>query len=155
MRLPEPLIRFMNPAIGLALKSPLHGVLSSSVLVLRFTGRRTGRQFETPLRYVRTDGGVRCFSSQETQWWKNLRQRNSAHVLVAGQWLEVETEVRQGAGPEDRHLFRELFRDFLRQFPGDAAYHGIVRRGGRISEADFERAAMNAIAVDMVQCQSG
>jgi len=38
------------------LRSPLHGLLSATLLVLGYTGRRTGRLYRLPLSYVERDG---------------------------------------------------------------------------------------------------
>ena len=39
------------------LRSPAHGVLSRSLAVLEYEGRRSGRTFAIPLRYAETAGG--------------------------------------------------------------------------------------------------
>ena len=41
----------MNPAIKLILRSPLHGLMSKRLLLITFTGRKSGKQFTTPLGY--------------------------------------------------------------------------------------------------------
>jgi hypothetical protein len=67
-RAPAPLpfrirvLRVVNPAIVWILRSPLHRLLSAGVLVLQFSGRRTGRMYRTPLSYVEIDGAPLCFT---------------------------------------------------------------------------------------------
>ena len=58
MRIPEPFFPLINRAMRVLLDSPLHGLMSNSILTIRFTGRRTGRVWSLPVRYVREDGGV-------------------------------------------------------------------------------------------------
>ena len=61
----------INPLIALLLKSPLHSLLSDSLMLITFTGRRTGREYTTPVGYYRRDGRLLVFTHSE--WWKNLR----------------------------------------------------------------------------------
>ena len=148
MKLPESLIRMMNPVIGWTLKSPLHPVLSSSVLLLQFTGRRTGRAFETPLRYVRIDERIRCFSSQETQWWRNLGENRKARVILAGRRIDVSTQVIIGA--TEKEAVTDALRSYINIYPQDAAYHNIkLDKDGVPNESDVEQAVANGIMVEM------
>ena len=41
-----------NPIVAGILRSPLHGVMSKSVMLLTYRGRRSGRIFTTPISYV-------------------------------------------------------------------------------------------------------
>ena len=153
MRLPESLIRLMNPVIGFVLKSPLHPVLSSSLLLLQFTGCRTGKAFETPLRYVRIDDRIRCFSSQETMWWRNLGKNRRARVILAGRGVDVSTQVSIGA--TEKELLMQALHSYIGTYPQDAAYHNIrLKKNGSPNESDVERAAANGIMVEMTSVDS-
>ena len=64
-------LRFINPFVSMILRSPLHRVLSSRVLLLTYTGRKTGKQFTIPVGYTREGDTLTLFSSKS--WYKNLR----------------------------------------------------------------------------------
>src|SRR5215470_11409582 len=66
------LLRRLNPVIVAVLRSPLHGLLSANLLVLGFTGRRTGRRYRLPLSYVERDGRL-YLCTRTAFWWRNLR----------------------------------------------------------------------------------
>ena len=84
MKLPEFLFVIINPMMRLLLCSPLHGMLSDSLMLITFRGRNSGREFTTPVRYIENDGVVRCFTSSENQWWRNLRGGSEVVLRVRG-----------------------------------------------------------------------
>jgi len=74
--------------IGL-LCSPLHRLLSGSMLVLRVTGRRSGHAIELPVNYVRDADDERRLwvtSTRERTWWRNLRDGAPVDVYLRGRW---------------------------------------------------------------------
>ena len=68
----------LNPVVKVLLRSPMHGVASNNVALLHFRGRKSGREFVTPLSYVREDG-TRVEGHYRThpdgEAWNNLRGR--------------------------------------------------------------------------------
>ena len=40
-------------------------------MLITFTGRKTGKVFTTPVRFIRNGETVRCFTSSGTRWWRN------------------------------------------------------------------------------------
>ena len=67
--------RVANPAIGLLLRSPLHGLISGSLALVTVTGRRSGREFTFPVSYSQDGNVVRIGVGwpEQKQWWRNLR----------------------------------------------------------------------------------
>jgi hypothetical protein len=48
----------LNPVMTALLRSPLHGIASGSIALLHFRGRKSGREFVTPLSYTRENDTV-------------------------------------------------------------------------------------------------
>lgn len=46
-----------NPLVALVLKSPMHPLMSGSTMLLTFAGRKSGKQYTTPISYAR-EGNV-------------------------------------------------------------------------------------------------
>ncbi len=61
----------MNPGMTLLLRSPLHGLVSQRLLLLTFTGHKSGKQFTTPLGYEREEEKLIIMTRRP--WWKNFR----------------------------------------------------------------------------------
>ncbi|HET6547004.1 MAG TPA: nitroreductase/quinone reductase family protein [Solirubrobacter sp.] len=51
------------------------GVAGDRLLLLTYTGRRSGREYTIPVSYVERDGGVLIQPSkpERKRWWRNLR----------------------------------------------------------------------------------
>lgn len=88
-------MRFFNPVICALLRSPLHRLLSRQVLLLSYTGRKSGRRCTLPVGSVR-DGDallVVCQQAELKRWWRNLRGGAPVAVLVRGHALNGRAEV--------------------------------------------------------------
>lgn len=145
MRLPEPFFALINPAMRLLLRSPLHGLVSASLMLVGFTGRKSGRRFATPVRYVRAGGTIRCFTTKDTRWWRNLEGGAAVTLRIAGRDLPYQAV----AIDDDPARTRAALLDYLRAFPQDAAYHDVRLGPGREPLAtDLDRAAQHAVLVE-------
>lgn len=145
MRLPEPLFLLINPTMRLLLRSPLHGLVSGSLMLIGFTGRRSGRRYTTPVRYVRAGEAIRCFTTQDTKWWRNLAGGAAVTLRIAGRDLAYQAVAIADDVPRTRAALLE----YLRAFPQDAAYHDVRMGPGREPlAADLERAAQHAVLVE-------
>lgn len=79
---PPALIRAFNPMVRLLLRSPSHGMLDSSVLLLHVTGRKTGRRYDIPVSYVDIDGRLTVVTV--ARWRVNLRGGADVEVTWRG-----------------------------------------------------------------------
>lgn len=79
---PPGLVRLGNPCVRVLLRSPLHGTLDSSVLLLHVTGRRTGRTYDIPVNYVTVDGRLTIVTV--ARWRLNLRGGADVDVTLHG-----------------------------------------------------------------------
>ncbi len=145
MRVPEPLFPLINRVMQVLLNSPLHGVMSGSIMLIYFTGTKTGRHLCTPVRYLRGgDGVVVCLTGREVLWWPNFRRPTAVALQLAGQRVNAMAQ----ALPDDTAQTEVLLRRMLAYFPTDAAYHGIaVKRGSAPSPQQLQQAAANAVLV--------
>ncbi|MFO1402673.1 MAG: nitroreductase/quinone reductase family protein [Steroidobacteraceae bacterium] len=145
MRIPEPFFVLINPTMRLLLRSPLHGLVSGSLMLIGFSGRRSGRRYVTPVRYVRAGDAIRCFTTKETKWWRNLKGGAAVTLRIAGRDLPCQAV----AVDDDVPRTRAALLDYLRAFPQDAAYHDVRMGSGREPlAADLDRAATHAVLVE-------
>ena len=138
MKIPEPLFVIVNPAMKLLLRSPFHIIVSRSVLLVTFKGRRSGKFFTTPLRYVKEGSTIRAFSSAQTSWWRNLRGGARVTLRLRGRDIQCEGRVLHVSVEEKAYLLQT----YLSRFPQDAAYHDVaLDRNKKPKESDIARAA--------------
>ncbi len=93
--------KLYNPIVVSLLRSPLHGLMSRSVMLLTYRGRRSAREFNTPVSYVRDDGGLLVVSSRDHSWWKNLRGGARVRVRLRGHELEGTGRALEGEAGEE------------------------------------------------------
>ncbi len=119
----------LNVPMRVLLRSPLHGLASANLCILSYTGRRSGRRFDTPLSYVRDGGRVLLLSSVDTRWWTNfLPPKGDAafrgepvEILAAGEILRGRARTIQ----HDREHLHASVRHFLTALPRDAVVYGV------------------------------
>src|SRR5215212_4045089 len=87
-------MRAVNRAPALLLRSPLHGVLSDGVLLLSFTGRKSGRRYTTPSNYLLDEAaGDTVLLTTDSPWWRNLRGGAPIALRLRGRELAGRAEV--------------------------------------------------------------
>ena len=84
-------LRMINPFVSVILRSPLHRLLSGRMLLLTFTGRKTGKQYTIPVGYTPEGDTLTLFSSYS--WYKNLRGGHPVVVHLQGQGRTGRAEV--------------------------------------------------------------
>lgn len=97
--------KLYNPFVDRILRSPLHGLMSNSTMLISYTGRRSGKSYTTPVNYVRDGDTLLVVSPREHSWWKNLSERGGVPVVVrvrgadfkgVGQAFEGEAAIEEG-----------------------------------------------------------
>lgn len=145
MKVPEPLFVIINPIVKALLHSPAHGLLSDSVMIVGFRGRKSGREFSTPVRYLRDGNLIRAFSHDETQWWRNLRDNATVTLRAGGETLNWRSNVIE----KDPATIRRHLEDYFQRYPEDAVYHDVtIDRDGVPNAAELDAAAERAIVVE-------
>lgn len=88
---PKLLMTVANVVVRLILRSPLHTLLSGNVMLLTYTGRKTGKRYTYPVSYLRDGDVVTVFTYHS--WWKNLRGGAPVIVEIKRQRLVGSAEV--------------------------------------------------------------
>lgn len=85
MRIPEIFFPVINLVVGTLLRSPFHGLLSGSLMIIHFRGRNSGREFATPVRYNQVNNIIHCFTAKTNNWWKNIRDGEEVKLVLCGE----------------------------------------------------------------------
>lgn len=95
----------LNPVFRAVLRSPLHWLVSPGLMLLTFTGRKTGREYTIPVGYQKQpDGAIVVMISEawKKQWWRNCREPAPVSLRLRGRDLRgTATLVAPGS---DDHL---------------------------------------------------
>ncbi len=90
-RPPRPIRILVNAIVTAILRSRWHGIRSNRLLLLTFTGRKSGKAFTTPMRYVQEGDTVQM--TVVYPWWKNLIGQPTVRVLLRGDMRTGTAEV--------------------------------------------------------------
>jgi F420H(2)-dependent quinone reductase len=101
--------------------------LGGDILVLRTTGRRSGRRQDAPLFFLRYGDGFAIVASNAASerppaWWYNLQDHPDADALVHGRTHPVR------ARPADEQEIAELWPQFVELYSGYEHYRSIATR---------------------------
>ena len=111
---------FVNSAMKFVLRSPAHGVVSKSILLITFTGRKTGKIYTTPVSYSQSDDQVTVFT--HAAWWKNLLVQAPVTLRLRGRQLQGLAEPVAA----DKQTVAAGLMEHLRKVPSDAGFYGVT-----------------------------
>jgi hypothetical protein len=91
---PSAVLRLINPVFKALLRTPLRGPMGKQLMVVSFTGRKTGRRYSIPLSAHHIDGDLYAISG--ARWKNNFRGGATAEVLHDGRTMTARGEVIDG-----------------------------------------------------------
>ncbi len=137
----------VNRAMKFVLRSPMHGMVSKSVLLITFTGRKSGKAYTTPVSYSQQGDLVTIFS--HATWWKNLRGGEPVTLRIQGQ-------DRQGLPEpvaEDKQVIAAALAEHLRKVPSDARYYQVTfDEHGCPRAEEVEKAVQSVVMIRVRLC---
>ena len=133
---------WVNRAMKLVLRSPVHGMVSKTVLLISFKGRKSGKTYTTPVSYSQDGGQVTIFTHAD--WWKNLRDCPSVTLQMRGR--QVQGLVEQVV--EDKQAVAAGLAQHLRKVRSDAKYYGVTfDEQGNPRAEEVEKAAQTVVMI--------
>ena len=134
---------WFNPIITGLLRSPFHAFISKNMILITFTGRKSGKSFTIPTNYVREGDDLFVISYRARTWWKNLRDGAPVTMRIAGQDCQGVSQVFE----DDRSVTENLLA-YLEKVPNVAKYMQVrLDAGGLPEPEDVARAARDKVVV--------
>ena len=132
-----------NPMMIWLLRSPLHGLISKSFMLVTYTGRRSGKMYTVPVNYVQNGPVLTVTSYRQRTWWRNLRGGAPLSVHLRGRDIQATGEVI-----EDDEGVAAALTQYLQNAPGSAKYFQVgLDAAGRPKAADVPRAAGDRVMI--------
>ncbi len=139
----------VNSAMKFVLRSPVHGIVSKSTLLISFTGLKSGRTFTTPVSYSRQGDQVYIFT--HANWWKNLRRDTPVTLRLAGREVQGMPETIA----EDKQTVAAGLTAHLRKVPNDAGYYHVTYDDQKNPNPhEIEQAAQTVVMIRVQLCQT-
>jgi deazaflavin-dependent oxidoreductase (nitroreductase family) len=86
-----------NAIMKLLIGSPLHFFVSSNMMLITFTGRKSGKVYTTPVNYFVAEDEIGPYyattSLAERKWWRNLRGGAPVTLRVKGRNLQAQAKA--------------------------------------------------------------
>jgi len=131
---------FFNRLMSNLLRSPLHRLASRSVMLITFTGRKSGKSYTTPISYAREGDTVTAFTG--AKWSRNLA--GGAAVT-----LNIKNKIYQGQADvidEDKEAVAAGLRTFLGKVRSDARFYQVkFDDNGEPNREDVQQAAQRCV----------
>lgn len=137
----------VNHAMKLVLRSPVHGMISKSILLITFTGRKSGKSYTTPVSYSQQDDQVYIFT--HATWWKNLVGGAPVTLRIRGRQYEGLAEPVA----KDKQAIAAGLAEHLRKVRSDARFYGVTfDDDGNPKAEEVERAVETVVMIRVQLC---
>jgi deazaflavin-dependent oxidoreductase (nitroreductase family) len=134
---------WFNPVMKWLIRSPFHGFVSKTMMVIGYIGRKSGKEYETPVNYVRDGNDLLVTSYQRRTWWRNLLGGAPVKVWLRGKRIEAHAEAFSNLADVTRYL-----QAYLDQVPQQARYFNVSLNGqGRPDAQQVSAAARERVIV--------
>jgi len=113
---------WMNACMKFVLKTPLlHRMVSGGIVLITFTGRKSGQRHSTPVSYDLDGKTVTILTKKLRQWWKNFGTYPEVELRLAGRTVRGRASASVGA-----ETMQPVLAAFLERHPHDAQAYGIT-----------------------------
>jgi len=135
-----------NDFMSWVLRSPLHGMLSNSMMLITVTGCKTGKKYTTPVEYFREDGYLWVMTNRNRTWWRNLCGGAEVSLLLKRKPVTAiaETEL-------DEKAVEARMIEYIKHVPQAAKPLGIRMENGNANAEDIARTAKDRLFVKIKQ----
>lgn len=140
--------KIVNPLVRQILRSPLHKIMSDTLLIITFCGRKTGREYSLPVQYVQSGNTIYIMPGMPEQknWWRNLLEAAPVQLTLRGQTLAGNAIVLDPNS--DSEAILQGLGLYLQHFPALAkANHILLQTDGRFTAEELRMAAAHAVII--------
>lgn len=130
---------WMNAAMKFVLQSPLHGMVSSKIMLVTFTGRKSGKTYMTPVSYVQQGDAVAMFT--RSRWWQNLANGAPVTLHLRGRKVRTSADLIT----DDVEQIMPILTEHLRHNKVDARIYGVTYDEAGEPKADEVRRAADRV----------
>lgn len=132
-----------NPIMRGLLRSPLHFMVSQNMMLMTYSGRKSGKSYTVPMNYLENGEALYTISSRDRVWWRNLRGGGDVTLRLRGEDVPAWAETI-----EDQTEVANSLRQYLKAAPQLAKYIRIrIDADGNPNSEDLEQLAEEKVMV--------
>ena len=134
----------VNPLVVWLARSFAHRLISARIVVLGFSGRRSGNAYQIPVSYVRDGQDVLCMTARSGIWWQNLQGGAPVQLTVGGGMVPANSFVET----DDREAIAAALRLFCLRYRTSAYFAGVgFDKAGEPRRDDLQRSAQQQVLI--------
>jgi hypothetical protein len=134
---------WFNTVIIWMLRSPLHWMVDAEMMLISYTGMKSGKQYTLPVNFIRNGNELLTTSLKTRSWWRNLRGGRQVTLLIQGK----EVNTISTAYEQEKDVVAGL-QEIIQRRPGYAKYLKIgVDQAGKPSQEDLHHAAADRVII--------
>ena len=140
------LTKIANPIMRFILCSPFHKMLSDSLLLITYRGKKSGKTYTLPVNYAQVDNIIYIVPGMHEKkiWWRNLRGGAPVTLTLGGRSVSGSALVWE----DDVESIAEALGYYARRFPPSARMHGVrMEPDGTCNPEDLLKAAQSILVV--------
>jgi hypothetical protein len=112
---------FANAMVSTLLRIPvLHRVISNQILLLTFTGRKSGKRYTIPVGYARDGQTITILTKWFRGWWRNFQEPTPVELLIVGKMYRGDAKA-----VTDETVIIPLITGLIKQYPYYAEFYSI------------------------------
>ena len=135
-----------NPIMRGLLNSPLHLILSKNMMLMTYTGRKSGKSYTTPMNYLALNGALYTTSYRDRVWWRNLRDGADVKLRLRGKDVTARSGII-----EDQSAVADALQQYFKTAPHLAKYMDVaLDEAGDPDGEDIARLAQGMVVVRTV-----
>lgn len=139
---PKRIMAATNVFVRFLLRSPLHFLLSNTLMLLTYMGRKSGKRYTNPVAYTREGDVVTVFTYRS--WGKNVRRGAPVLVEIKRHRMGGTAEVMSN----EKAAIATSLLTFLRKHPSLAkGYNVVLDADGQPDPEAVQQAAQFVVMV--------
>lgn len=137
-----------NPIVRLILRSPLHGLMSKGVMLITYTGQKSGKEFTLPVSYIQDGGHVYVIPGmpEKKVWWHNIHVDTPVKLTLRGKLVPAKASLLNTES--DIIIMTRSLDLFFRKMPAGADLFRVRKeKDGSFNKDDLKRAAKSMVMI--------
>ncbi len=137
-----------NPLVRLILRSPLHGWLSQGIMLITYTGEKSGKEYTLPVSYLQDGDNVYVIPGmpEKKVWWHNIHANTPVKLTLRGREISAMADLLNPEQDVDI-MTRALGLIFQKMTAGAGLYRVRKEADGSFNKDDLKRAAGSMIMI--------
>jgi deazaflavin-dependent oxidoreductase (nitroreductase family) len=147
--------KIANPILRWILRSPLHGLMSASLLLITYRGRRSGQEFTLPVQYAQEGNQFYIMPGQPEKktWWRNFKTETPVKIILKGKALNGQARLL--AAESELQVIADGLEAYIRRFPALAKVHNVrPESNGEFNRADLLQVASTILLIQVTTNES-